>query len=74
MNDVSDRRKAARPNGRVLVAAVTLIAGLVFYAGLVANVVDMLPDHGLVQGLFIGAAGLAWVWPAIRLVRWASVR
>ncbi len=67
-------RRALRPNGRVLLASVILILGLVFYAGLAANVADLLPDHGLVQGLFIAFAGLIWVWPAIRLIRWASRR
>ena len=72
--DQNARLRSARPNGRVLIASVVLILGLVLYAAAVATAADLLPEHGLVQGVFIAAAGLIWVWPAIRLIRWATRR
>jgi len=66
--------RSAKPNGRVLIAALGLIAGLALYAMGAATVADLLPDHDLVQGLFIAAAGLVWVWPAMRFIRWAARR
>lgn len=72
--NVSARRRAAKPNSRALLATVALILGLVVYAGFAVRIAEALPDHGLVQGVFIAIAGLAWVWPAIRLIRWAARR
>ena len=68
------RLKSAKPNGRVLIASVLLILALALYAAAAVTLAEALPDHGLVQGLYIAAAGLIWVWPAVRLIRWASVR
>ena len=66
--------RAAKPNGRVLVATAALVFGLVAYAAAAVSLADLLPAQGIWQGLFIVAAGLAWVWPAVRLIRWASKR
>lgn len=74
MNDLAGPRRSLKPNGRILIASAVLILGLVLYAGLAVTVADWLPPHQAVQGLFIAAAGLIWVWPAVRLIRWASRR
>ena len=66
--------RAPKPNGRVLVATVVLLLGLLFYAGLAVRIADLLPDHQAIQGVYIAVAGLIWVWPAIWLVRWAARR
>ena len=69
-----ERRRSARPNGRVLVASVVLILGLAIYAAAAVTLGEALPDHKAVEGLYIAVAGLIWVWPAVRLIRWASRR
>lgn len=72
MTDV--RPRAAKPNGRVLVATLALIVALFVYAGAAVTLAEALPEHRLVQGVYIAFAGLIWIWPAIRLIRWASRR
>ncbi len=74
MTDLAGGRRPAKPNGRVLVAALALLLGLAVYAALAVNVADLLPEQGFWQGLFIAVAGVAWVWPAVRLTRWATQR
>ena len=66
--------RSQKPNGRVLVATFVLLVALALYAGIAVTVADMLPDHDLIQGLYIAAAGLIWVWPATKLIRWAARR
>lgn len=66
--------RAAKPNGRVLLASIVLILGLALYAAAAVTLAEALPEHGLLQGLYIAAAGLIWVWPAVGLIRWASRR
>ena len=68
------RLRARRPNGRVLVASVVLILGIAVYAVLAVTLGEALPDHKLIEAVYIAAAGLVWVWPAVWLVRWASRR
>jgi hypothetical protein len=74
VSDLTERRRSVKPNGRALVATVILIVALALYAAAVVTLAESLPAHQLVQGIYIGAAGLLWVWPAIRLIRWASRR
>lgn len=74
MTHGAERRRSAKPNGRVLAASVALILGLALYAALAVTVADWLPAHQAVQGVFIAIAGLVWVWPAALLIRWASRR
>ncbi len=74
MNEVSARRRAAKPNGRVLTASLVLLLGLALYAAAAVQIAELLPDHQLAQGSFIAVAGLVWVWPAVRLIRWAARR
>lgn len=66
--------RSSKPNARVLWASLILIVGLTLYAAAAVTLADYLPEHGLVQGAYIAAAGLIWVWPAVRLTRWASRR
>lgn len=66
--------QTTKPNGRVLLASIVLIGGLALYAAAAVTLADHLPEHGLLQGAYIAAAGLVWVWPAIGLIRWASRR
>ncbi|MGZ0186650.1 MAG: DUF2842 domain-containing protein [Alphaproteobacteria bacterium] len=74
MSDLAERRRSAKPNGRALVATAFLIIALALYAAAAVTLAESLPSHQLVQGIYIAAAGLLWVWPAIRLIRWASRR
>lgn len=74
MTDRAGGRRPVKPNGRVLVATLALLLGLAVYAALAVNLAEFLPDQGFWQGLFIAVAGVAWVWPAVRLTRWASQR
>ena len=66
--------RSQKPNGRVLIATIVLLIALALYAGVAVTVADALPDHDLVQGVYIATAGLIWVWPATRLIRWAARR
>lgn len=66
--------RSVKPNSRVLWATVILLSCLTLYAAAAVTLADYLPAHGLVQGVYIAAAGLVWVWPAVSLTRWASRR
>jgi len=68
------RRRALKPNIRVLAASVALIVGLALYAAAAATLADALPENKWIEGFYLAAAGLVWVWPAVQLIRWASRR
>ena len=58
---------------RKLIGAAVLVFGLVAYC-LTMMVVGatLVPEHVLIQLLFYASAGLAWIWPAAKLVRWSQ--
>jgi hypothetical protein len=59
--------------GRILGGMLVLVIGLAVYALLVMRLaVEILPEHWAVETVFYAAAGVLWVWPAARLVRWAQ--
>jgi hypothetical protein len=50
---------------------VVLLAGLAAWALIAMRVgATWVPEHWLAQLAFYLVAGLAWLWPAARLVRW----
>jgi len=57
---------------RPALAAIAGIAGFVAYVIVVLAVADHVRAlHWTVEMLFFAAAGIAWVWPAKRLMAWA---
>lgn len=55
------------------VGIVVLLLGLAVYALAMMWVgATQLPEQAAVQLAFYVVAGLAWVWPALRLVRWMA--
>lgn len=62
-----------RPSWRNTVGIVVLVVGLAAYA-LAAMVVGAryVPENAALQFAFYLAAGLAWLWPARRLLRWMA--
>jgi hypothetical protein len=65
----------SRPHGRSLIAALAVVVGLTVYALLAMRLSAALPGDGplgfLLQLLYYVAAGLVWVVPAARVIRWA---
>ena len=57
---------------RTPVAALSLLAGMAVYAVLAATVAEALPDHWAVQLAYYVAAGIIWVFPALRVLAWAG--
>jgi hypothetical protein len=58
---------------RKLFGAAVLVIGLTLYCLMMMVVgATLVPDHVLVQLLFYASAGLAWIWPAAKLVRWSQ--
>lgn len=57
---------------RGVVSGLLLFAGLAAYAVLVTTVSLWVPDHWAAELAYFLAAGLLWIWPAGRLVRWAA--
>lgn len=56
--------------------AIALLAGLLgffFYVAAVLALADHVTGtfHWTVEVLFFAVAGVAWVWPAKRLIQWA---
>ena len=53
------------------VGLAALLIGLALYALIAMRVgATALPDHWLADLAFYAVAGVAWVWPAAKLVRW----
>jgi hypothetical protein len=56
---------------RILFGALLLVLGLALYALLAMAVATrLLPDHWAVEMAFYALAGVAWVFPAARLIGW----
>lgn len=59
--------------GRAGLAILAGLAGFLLYLGLVLRVGDWAAHwHWAPQFAFYAAAGIAWVWPARRLMVWAA--
>ncbi len=58
---------------RKLFGGTVLVLGLIAYC-LIMMVVGatLVPDNVLIQLLFYASAGLVWIWPAAKLVRWSQ--
>lgn len=68
---MEDHDSGSKPDLRSLAGTAILIAGLALYALICAEIaIRWLPDSGLIEFAFYLAAGLAWIYPAMRLIRW----
>jgi hypothetical protein len=62
-----------RSSTRIGLALAVGLFGFLLYLGGVMALADLaLTLHWTVQALFFVLAGVAWVWPARRLMRWAA--
>jgi hypothetical protein len=60
---------------RPAIAAVAGVIGFLLYVALAVTIGGYLAgSHVLVEFAFYAVAGLAWVWPARRLMFWAARR
>lgn len=60
---------------RTTIAVPLGLIGFLLYVGAAVALADhVLSLHWTVQTLYFVAAGIAWVWPAQRLVYWAARR
>jgi hypothetical protein len=58
---------------RVPFATFVGILGFLLYVGAAVALADaVLHRHWTLQVLYFAAAGVAWVWPASRLMYWAA--
>lgn len=58
---------------RPAIAALAGIAGFILYVLAVLQVADLLRGaHWAVELVFFAVAGVAWVWPAKRLMVWGA--
>lgn len=73
MGTSSDGTPSVVPRWRSAVGIALLVFGLAAYA-LAAMILGaaVVPGHWLAQLLFYAAAGLAWLWPARRLLAWMA--
>ncbi len=56
---------------RILIGTLLLVFGLGAYALAVsAAAARLLPEQGAVEAAFYAVAGIVWIFPAARLVRW----
>lgn len=61
------------PMSRIAVAGITGILGFLLYVGAVVALADhVLPLHWLVQLAYFVVVGIAWAWPAKRLMIWGA--
>lgn len=51
-----------------------LLGGLAVYAALASKLADRLPDWGPLHFGYYVVAGIAWIWPALLLIRWMQGR
>lgn len=63
-----------KPGRRRAIALPALLLGLAAYAILVVTLADHVPQHWALEALYFSVAGILWVWPAARLVRWMHAR
>ncbi len=57
---------------RSLVTILTIIGGLFVYALAIMVVAELLPPYWPAQTLFFAVAGLIWIVPAARFVKWMA--
>ncbi|TAD92038.1 MAG: DUF2842 domain-containing protein [Alphaproteobacteria bacterium] len=58
---------------RKALGALILIGGLIAYCVAVAEIgAHLVGMHLAIQTVFYVVAGILWVWPAARVVRWAQ--
>lgn len=57
---------------RKLIGSAGILGFLLFYVGLVVQVAQYVPDHGLWQALFYIVAGLGWGVPVLPLISWMN--
>ena len=56
---------------RILYGSLLLLAGVAFYAVIVARIgVDYLPHVTWIEAPYYLLTGIAWVWPAAYVTRW----
>ena len=60
------------PRVRKLVGLAAILAFLVFYMGLIANLARYVPEHGPWQLVFFVLAGVLWGVPILPLISWMS--
>lgn len=61
-----------RPRPRRLIAGFAIALGLPLYAAVVVTLSELVSDHWAVMMALFAVAGVAWVWPAKLLLRWAQ--
>ena len=61
-------------SARNLVAVLGLVVGLAVYALVVARVAGLVlpPYNWLAHLAYYAVFGVAWIWPAARLIRWSA--
>ena len=57
---------------RKLVGLAAILAFLLFYIGLVANLARFVPEHGPWQLIFFVLAGVLWGVPILPLISWMN--
>lgn len=58
---------------RSVIAALAGVLGFILYVVVVLLVADRVRHlHWAIEMLFFAVAGIAWVWPAKRLMVWAA--
>jgi hypothetical protein len=55
---------------RSLIAVFAIIGGLAVYALAAMLLAEMLPPYWPLQAAFFAVAGLVWIVPAARIIRW----
>jgi hypothetical protein len=60
------------PRVRKLIGLVGILAFLLLYMGLVANLARFVPDHGPLQFVFYALAGICWGIPILPLISWMN--
>ena len=61
-----------KPRVRKLVGLVAILAYLLFYMGLIANLARFVPEHGPWQLVFFVLAGVLWGVPILPLISWMN--
>ena len=62
------------PRLRKLIAAVGVVAFMIFYIWAAVTVADRLPDNRAIKMLYFVVAGAAWGLPLFPLIAWAQRR
>lgn len=60
------------PSTRSTIGFLAILVFLGAYVALAVTLGDMLPDHWAIELVFYLVAGIAWVPPAGRLLRWGA--